>query len=378
MEMQRIKQEDNEDVQAFAERFSRIQARFPGTPEGVKVAQFRSRIHKKFDQVMAANMPKTLRTAVNLARCAEDDMNNQKAQEDELNKCAREMAQTMMKFQLGKDTRTYQAKEKDNQNYYRQEKNGTYNRSNNHQSQDYRNGGYGRNYGPPPRGPPPQPRNSAVPMEIDMAQGRGRGCFKCGQPGHVARTCPGQAQRQAMMAGDSPGSKPVIGSQRPPNRVGFDVSHQSVQRPATTRRTMTRTEKQNCDELLAQASINLPLDKFSQLPGMPNRVTSFVKGAQPMSTLAQRAQKLENTTEPTNTGFATMRLMPGHVYLNECPSDDTVLGSGASFSMISEEFVTACALEKNLEGCNLTFVTADGGTAHSTKILKDTTVKVGL
>ena len=71
MDLQRIKQEDNEDVQAFAERFSRIQARFPGTPEGVKVAQFRSKIHKKFDQVMAANMPKTLRTAVNLARCAE-------------------------------------------------------------------------------------------------------------------------------------------------------------------------------------------------------------------------------------------------------------------------------------------------------------------
>ena len=86
-------------------------------------------------------------------------------------------------------------------------KHGTYDRNNNHKSQDYRNGGYGRNYGPPPRGPPPQQRNGAVPMEIDMAQGRGRGCFKCGQPGHVARNCPGQAQRQAMMAGDSPGSK---------------------------------------------------------------------------------------------------------------------------------------------------------------------------
>ena len=181
-----------------------------------------------------------------------------------------------------------------------------------------------------------------------------------------------------MMAGDSSGSKPVIGSQRLPNRVGFDVSQQTVKRPANTRRTMTRTEKQNCDELLAQASINLPLDKFSQLPGMPNRVTSFVIGAQPMSTLAQKAQKLENTTEPTNTGFATMRLMPGHVYLNECPSDDTVLDSGASFSMISEEFVMACALEKTLEGCNLTFITADGETAHSTKILKDTMVQVGL
>ncbi len=141
---------------------------------------------------------------------------------------------------------------------------------------------------------------------------------------------------------------------------------------------MTRTEKQTCDELLAQASINLPLDKFSQLPGMPSRVTSFVEGAQPMSTLAQRAQKAENTTEPTNTGFATMRLMPGHVYLDECPSNDTVLDSGACFSMVSEEFVTACALEKNLESCNLTFVTADGGTARSTKILKGATMQVGL
>ncbi len=46
--------------------------------------------------------------------------------------------------------------------------------------------------------------------------------------------------------------------------------------------------------------------------------------------------------------------------------------------MISEEFVTACALEKNLESCNLTFVTADGGTAHSTKILQGATVQVGL
>ncbi len=80
-----------------------------------------------------------------------------------------------------------QAKEKDNHNYYRQVKNGTYDGNNNYQSQDYRNGGYGRNYGPPPRGPPPQQRIGAVPMEIDMAQGRGRACFKCGQPGHVKR-----------------------------------------------------------------------------------------------------------------------------------------------------------------------------------------------
>ncbi len=46
--------------------------------------------------------------------------------------------------------------------------------------------------------------------------------------------------------------------------------------------------------------------------------------------------------------------------------------------MISEEFVTACALEKNLESCNLTFVTADGKTGRSTKILKGATVQVGL
>ena len=74
------------------------------------MAQFRSKIHKKIDQVMAANMPKTLRMAVNLARCAEDDMNDQKAQEDELNKRQGEMAQTM--FKNHSDTRTNQTKEK--------------------------------------------------------------------------------------------------------------------------------------------------------------------------------------------------------------------------------------------------------------------------
>ena len=378
MDLQRIKQEDNEDVQAFAERFSRIQARFPGTPEGVKVAQFRSKIHKKFDQVMAANMPKTLRTAVNLARCAEDDMNNQKAQEDELYKRAREIAQTMVKNQSGKDTKTNQVREKDNHNYYRQERTGNWDRNRNYQSQDHRNDGAGRNHGPPPRGLPPQQRNGAVPMEVDMAQARGRDCFKCGRPGHMARNCPNQAPQQAMMAEDTPGSSPVIGSQRPPNRVGFDVSHQSVQRPATTRRTTIRTEPQNGDELLSRASINLPLDKLSQMPGMPKRVAGFMKGAQPMSTLAQRTQQVENIITPTNTGFATMRLKPGHVYLNGYPSDNTVLDSGASFSMIAEEYVEACALEENLESCNVAFTTADGGTAHSTKMLKDATVHVGL
>ncbi len=69
---------------------------------------------------MAANMPKTLRQ-----------------------QRAGEMAQTMFKNHSGKDKRTKQAKEKDNQNYYRQERNGTYDRNNNHQRQDYRNGGYG-------------------------------------------------------------------------------------------------------------------------------------------------------------------------------------------------------------------------------------------
>ncbi len=67
-----------------------------------------------------------------------------------------------------------------------------------------------------------------------------------------------------------------------------------------------------------------------------------------MSTLAHWAQQMENTTAPTTTGFATMRLMSGHVYLNGCPSDETVLDSGASLSMMAEEFVTTCALEQTL------------------------------
>ena len=71
---------------------------------------------------MAANMRKTLRVALNLARCAEDDSNNKKVQEDELNKRARERAQTMVKHQSGENTRTNQAREQNNHKYYRQER----------------------------------------------------------------------------------------------------------------------------------------------------------------------------------------------------------------------------------------------------------------
>ncbi len=180
------------------------------------------------------------------------------------------------------------------------------------------------------------------------------------------------------MADGAPGVDAPIAMQRPPNRVGFDVTRQSVQRPQPAQRAAPRSSPMEGDALLAQASINVPLESFSQMAGMPRRLASVMKDAQPVARLAQSAPELPPVEPPLEAGYATMRLKPGNVSVNGCPSGDTVLDSGASFYMVSLGYVRTCGLENKMVQRASSFVTADGSTAGSTHVLQGAEVQVGL
>ena len=122
--------------------------------------------------------------------------------------------------------------------------------------------------------------------------------FKCGRRGHMARECPGrQGSWQNVMAVGAPDGDAPIAMQRSPNRVGFDVTRQSVQRPQRAQRAAPRSNPLEGDALLAQASINMPLESFSQMARMPRRLASFMKDAQPVARLAQ-SEVITGTTSP--------------------------------------------------------------------------------
>ena len=365
-------------MQQFAERYEKLVAKFPGQPEEIKVSELVSKLLPKLEAVMVNHLVNTTKEAIEYAKRLESRQEGNALREADLEARVREALKARgvqsQSNPARNATKPFPGAGRTGPNAYDARNN----------SQDWRHDQNGMAQQRPAA--PPQPLQNLQAGPNTNAGGarnvnppRGPECFKCGQLGHIARECPGSSgAQQAMVADGAPGSEAPIAMQRPQNRVGFDVTRQSVQRPQSAQRAAPRSNPLEGDALLAQASINVPLESFSQMAGMSNRLTSFVKDAQPVARLAQSAPELPPVQPPLEAGYATMRLLPSSASVHGCPTGDTVLDSGASFSMISMEYVRSCGLEDKLEPHATSFVTADGSTADSAHMLRGANVQVGL
>ena len=354
-------------------------AKFPTQPEEIKVGDFVGKLLPRYRNVMAYQFPKTTREAINLAKMAEERLENEEHERLDLEERVRSRAPERVIHEWADKAH------KPSNRPPPPPKNGQRNRQ--EVSQDYRNNEQRASafQQPRPQQPAARPQNnfrnnSAVPMEVDMAQQRSTQCFKCGGHGHMARDCRSQPPPQSNMIEKTTAATPKISTQRPANRVGFNVDAQAVQRPPAPRKIVTPVRPNN-ETLLDEASITMPFTGFTKLPGMNRRVTNYLTGTRPAASLARATEtdiQEEREIEDHRNGFATMRIMPGSVSPNGQPSDDTVLDSGASFSMDSRNYVKACGMEQSLVETQLTFTTADGNTAGANNMLTKTKIQVGL
>ncbi len=376
-DLRRIRQKADETVQQFSERISVLWAKFPTQPEEIKVGDFVGKLLPRYRMIMAYQFPKTTREAINLAKMAEEPLENEEHERQDLEERVKSRAPEKVIHEWSdkqlRPSNRPPPPPKNRQRHDRQEFN-----------QDYRSDSRPSAFQPPrPQQSVPRPENnfrnnSAVPMEVDMAQQRGPQCFKCGGYGHVARECRSQPQAQSNMIEKAAAVPPKIGTQRPANGVGFNVGAQSVQRPSAPRKIITPVRPDN-EALLNEVSITMPFTGFTKLPGMNKRVTNFLTGMRPAAALAQETVvQQESDIEDHRNGFATMRIEPGSVSINGQPSSDTVLDSGASFSMASRYYVQACGMERSLVETQLIFTTADGNTAGANYMLPKAKIQVGL
>ncbi len=285
------RQGKDESVQHFAERYEKLVAKFPGQPEEIKVSEFVSKLLPNLEAVMVNHFVNTTKEAIEYAKRLESRQEGNALREADLEARVREALKTrsgVPQANLARNPRTVQQANpiRAGQNAY-DARNDT---------QDWRNNQPGMAQ-QRPMAPPRPLQNPQVGPNTNAGGGRnvtlpgGPECFKCGQRGHMARECPGrQGSRQNMMADGAPDGDAPIAMQRPPNRVGFDVTRQSVQRPQPAQRAAPRSNDLGGDALLAQASINVPL--VSQMARMPRRLASFMKDAQPVARLAQSAPGL--------------------------------------------------------------------------------------
>ena len=374
-DLRRIRQKKDEAVQQFSEGIGALWAKFPNQPEEIKVEDFVSKLLPRYRMIMAYQLPKTTREAMNIAKAAEQRLENEEHEKADLEERVRSRAPEEV---IRDWTKSNKARAEDRPAPPRGGQ-----RHNNRQdfSRDYRNNSRPIAFQHPrvqQQAPNVLRSNGTAPMEVDMAQWRGPQCYACGDYGHVARECRGWQHPQSNMIEGTSMTSPKISTQRPANRVGFNVDAQSVQRPAASRRLVAPAHSGK-DALLDDAHISLPFRGFAGLPGMGKRVTKFLDGTRPVVSLAQATiMPPEETETHLNKTFATMRLLPGSTSLNKQPSADTVLDSGAMFSMASRDYVKTCGLKHDLVESQLTFTTADGSSADSNYILPKAKVKVGL
>lgn len=313
-DLRRTRQKKDGTVQQFSERIGALWAKFPNQPEEIKVEDFVSKLLPRYRMIMAYQFPKTTREAINIAKAAEERLENEEHEKADLEKRVRSRAPEEV---IRDWTKSNKARAEDRSAHPRSGQ-----RNNNRQdfSQDYRNNPRPSAFQQPrvqQQAPNALRSNGTAPMEVDMAQRRGPQCYACGDYGHVARECNSRPQFECNMIEGVRAALPNISTRRPANRVGFNVDAQSVQRPAAPRSLATPLHPGR-DKVLNDACISMPFTGFTDLPRVGRHVTTFLTEVRPTQAAVVQPQ---NIAADHSDGFATMRIVPGRVSLNGKPSD---------------------------------------------------------
>lgn len=159
------------------------------------------------------------------------------------------------------------------------------------------------------------------------------------------------------------------GQRRPENPKGFDVNQ--VQRLAKRAATSPAVGPRN---ILADATITLPLSEFTKIEGMGKKISALTQKLTRRSLVDSGSVPYQR---PTAGQYEMLRLTPDSVALDNVSSQKTILDTGASFSMVSREFMETCGLEGTTEDTRVNYLTADGTIATTTQMLKDVPIELG-
>jgi hypothetical protein len=181
----------------------------------------------------------------------------------------------------------------------------------------------------------------------------------------MAKDCPNSQQASPMMASSSQDARLTnVLQKRQSGRTELYNNH----RPPAA---VENVNLSNQDSLLEEATITLPLRKFAEVSAasMQARSNKVMRTSAQAVTFAQTDISHASAKRP----YQTMKLQPGKVLLNGVSTCNTILDTGAPFSMISESFVEQC----NSSQLTDSHVTTDGNTAMPANMLHGVALEIG-
>jgi len=136
-------------------------------------------------------------------------------------------------------------------------------------------------------------------------------CSTCGSADHATANC--SLQQQTLMMSGSDGAAAAsrdnpIGTQRPSGRVVFNVQRQSVQRPSRPQTPTAKKSSTGPSNIFKEANITLPMSVFTQLPGVADRLQSYLKPGRTAVALAEEGPGDLNDGENASVQCHTLRL----------------------------------------------------------------------
>jgi predicted aspartyl protease len=396
MDLSRMYQRADETVKQFGERFCRAQANFPDKCEEVKLVEFMDKLQPKFQTIMATHIFRSLTEAIDSAIILEERAELKLRKEEEIERIVAERMLALQRkepnnfsqrhTQLSSHGPNRAVRQVGQQNHQQRQQQQQQQRQQQPQRELQGSNGNWRDQQAhvQPQASQQQQRGNQGPDQHDTGGPSNNNCFKCGEPGHYAAACPQTTRRVFMMnSATTPENAPtrfrpsmhtrnsdtVVLQQRPAGRSGFDVSTSAVQRPSPR-----AVPRRSCPpDVLSEATISMPLSKFVKLEGMAAKIQSVAR----TTDMAAMATPVVTCGRDRATEYTMMQLIPGHVSLNSVPCKSTVLDTGASLSMISTSFATACGVIDSATSASIKYLTADGSVAAIDKILKGTHLKVG-